>query len=282
MTNQHDDSPSSEALTYKPVTQRGAWERLRRHFLAGIIVIIPAFVAIYATMVIMGMADGVFGGFVNVLFGIREDASDLPRHLRVSRMILSFMLAVLFIISVGWLSTFLFVKRAIVLGERVLQRLPVVKFFYNTPKEVLNTFAASRKDSFKRVVMIEYPRRGVYALAFATCEVVKQPEGIKLVSVFMPTTPNPTTGFLMYLPHDDVMDTNIPVEEGARMMISGGILSPDAIHTQRFAGLCNSPDLPPLAPLMRVDDPIPPPGTAGNLMTTECPENAEPDQPKRS
>lgn len=230
------------------------FERVRRHFFAGILVIVPLFITIYAIWLIMNIADRVFGDLVQHVFGEilffpeSADLSDRPL-IQFARTIVSFFMALLVILFVGYFSTFIFVRRMISRGEAILTRLPLIKFFYNTPKEVLNTFAHSKKNSFKRVVLLEYPRRGIWCLGFATGEVVKRPDDTRLIAVFLPTTPNPTSGFLLLLPTEDVYDTNIPVEDGARLIISGGILAPEHIHTQRFAGLSSSPVLPPLEPL---------------------------------
>src|SRR5690606_20108061 len=90
---------------------------------------------------------------------------------------------------------------------------------------------------------------GMYCLAFATGEFTRRPDGRKMIAVFLPTTPNPTSGYLLYLPPEDVLDTNIPVEDGARMIISGGILGPEEVYTQKFAGIDQPPSLPELGPL---------------------------------
>jgi uncharacterized membrane protein len=158
-------------------------------------------------------------------------------------------LALVVIMAVGYLSTFFFIRRIILIGEGIVTRVPFIKFFYATPKEVLNTLTMPKNDSRKRVVMIEYPRKGIWGFAFATGEINRNPDGARLIAVFLPTTPNPTSGFLLYLPEHDVLDTNISVEDGARLIISGGILSPTDVHTQKFTGLDNPPELPPLGPL---------------------------------
>lgn len=235
-------TPPTEFPLKKPGTP---WERLRRHFIAGFLVIVPLAVAVYATLVIMGAADWMFGDLVEqILSEIGIPAEYLPKRF------ISFLIACVFVLLVGWLSTFFAIKRLIIVGERIISRVPLVKFFYSVPKEVLNTFAVSKKDSYKRVVLVEYPRHGMWAVAFVTGELIKKPDGMILVSVFIPTTPNPTSGFLLYLPHDEVLDTNLPVEEAARLIISGGILAPPNIHTQKFCGLGTWPDLPPLSPIM--------------------------------
>jgi uncharacterized membrane protein len=107
----------------------------------------------------------------------------------------------------------------------------------------------SNRESVKRPVLIEYPRRDIWCLGYATGEIVMKPNGEPLVTVFLPTTPNPTSGFLLLVPMKDVWDLNMSVENAVRMIISGGILSPDNFHVAPFRGLHVAPDLPTPAPL---------------------------------
>ncbi len=248
------------------------WDRVRRYFLAGMLVLLPAAFALFVIWQVMEVADSLFGWLVDQFFIAVLNPEDPDRfkdtignrtYLRAVKNVVSFVFALFFIIAVGWLSTFLLVRRAITFGERLVDRLPFVKFLYNTPKEVLSTFTSSKLTSFKRVVLLEYPRRGIWALGFATGELRQSPNDRHLISVFVPTTPNPTSGFLLLVPAEDVLDTNIPVEDGARLIISGGILSPERIYSQRFAGMDVTPRMPPLGPLVpdpNLDD-LPPPNS---------------------
>ncbi len=257
---QKEKETVNEPVPLSPFKKKGkrarAWERVRRLFIAGILVIVPAFIAIYTVWLIMDGADKIFGPSLENL--VREFVSEETNQDRILnkpysdtvRTIISFLLAVIVILFVGWLSTFFFIRRMIAFGERLVSRIPLLKFLYHTPKEVITTFTASKKDSFKRVVMVEYPRRNCWALGFATGEVIRRPDNIHLIAIFVPTTPNPTSGFMLLVPAEELYDTNIPVEEGARIIISGGILTPDTLHTQRFSGLDASPDLPELGPLI--------------------------------
>lgn len=243
-------APPSGEKTSKGVRSSTFFERLRRHFLAGLLVIIPAFVAVYAVFVIMNTADRLFGGIVqSVMETFLPSELANKTYVEAIRAFVSFLLASILVFFIGYISTFFIVRRAIGWGEAVVGRLPLIKFFYYTPKEVLSTFTSANKQAFKRVVLIEYPRRGIWCLGFATGEVVKQPDETPLVAIFLPTTPNPTSGFLLLIPKQDVHDTNIPVEDGARLIISGGLLAPAHIYAQRFAGLEQIPTLPPLEPL---------------------------------
>jgi uncharacterized membrane protein len=234
--------------------QRTVFEKLRTIFFAGVLVTVPVFVAFYAVVLIMGLADAIFGQVISEVFAtaIKELAD--PAWLPVARALASFLLAMALIMLVGWLSTFWLVRRVIVIGERVIEQIPMVKFFYTVPKEVLNTFAVQQNASYKRVVLIEYPRAGSYGIGFATGELIRKPDNQVLVAVFLPTTPNPTSGFLLYLPERDVLDTNLTIEEGARLVISGGILSPLSITVAPFCGLDKSPNLPPAPPVPSLEN----------------------------
>ncbi len=240
------------------------WEQVRRVFLTGLIVLIPALIAAWAVAFIVRGTEFLFGGMVNWTFTLIDDTWSKEDPLVTAvRYLVSFILALVVIFLIGWGSTFFAIKKLINLLEKLVSQVPIVKFFYNTPKEVLQTFTMSRKDSFKRVVLFEYPRRGVWVIGFATSEVTKKPDGTVLVTIFLPTTPNPTSGFLLFVPSEDVYDTNIPVEQGARIIISGGILSPDEFAAQRFSGLGAEPDMPTLGPLTIEDrevEELPPSG----------------------
>ncbi|MCC5877654.1 MAG: DUF502 domain-containing protein [Candidatus Sumerlaeia bacterium] len=254
MVDNQEEHPSGETHPSgddkKTQSAKPMLERFRRIFLAGLLVTVPVFVCVYAVYLIMTIADRVFGKGVEQVIGMYY--SGMPEDGAISLVVrgsLSFILAVIAISFIGWLSTFILIRKFISIGESIVNRHPLVKFFYNTPKEVINTLTMPRKGAAKRVVMIEYPRRGMWCLAFATGEVTRKPDGTHLVAVFLPTTPNPTSGFLLYIPASDVLDTNIPVEQGARMIISGGILGPEYLYTQKFSGLEAAPKLPPLEPL---------------------------------
>ncbi len=248
------EEAAAERKLHLPKTPRKLtqWDRARRHLIAGLLVIVPVFIAGWAVVFIANLAEQLFGHPVHYIFQL--DRIPQSVWMNVLDRVLSLLLALLVIMAIGWLSTFLFVRRLISLGEKIVGKVPLVKFFYLTPKEVLNTLTMPRENSYKRVVLIEYPRRGVWCFAFATGELTKQPDGTRMIAVFLPTTPNPTSGFLLFLPEEDVWDTNVSVEDGARLIISGGILTPQEVHTDKFCGLGREPNLPPLGPLYTVTE----------------------------
>jgi uncharacterized membrane protein len=162
--------------------------------------------------------------------------------------LISVILAVSFLYLIGMVSTLLIVRKALTLGERLVQRIPIINFVYNTTKQIADAISIQSQQTFKKVVMIEYPRKGIYALAFMTgqTEQADKTNG-NYVNVFLPTTPNPTSGFFLLLPRSEVMSTNLSVEEGVKMIISGGILTPrpltsaviseDELRRLRLSGL---------------------------------------------
>lgn len=137
-------------------------------------------------------------------------------------------LAVVFIFGLGILGHNVLGRRLLKLGERIVARVPLVRPIYLGAREITRAFSADRTKSFRRVVLVPFPLEDVWVVAFLTGELeTASDEGPRrYASVFMPTTPNPTTGFYMLVPMEKVRDTAISVEEAVRMVISGGLVSP--------------------------------------------------------
>lgn len=247
-------SPATEE-SGAPKSRGTLGDRLKKRFLAGLLVIIPMFVAVWAVGIILGVATNYFGGPVRRGFELFIDPRG-PYGYYIPPLVTAtaLLIALGVVIAIGWLSTFIVVRRIIKGGERLVARIPVIKFFYKTPKEVLQTLAVKKEGTGeKRVVLIQYPTPGCYALAFATAEVRDFAGHEKLVAVFMPTTPNPTTGFLMFLRAELILDTDLSVEEAAKLMISGGILSPETMATAPWRGL-HAPRVPRTRPAFDTHD----------------------------
>ncbi len=113
--------------------------------------------------------------------------------------------------------------------ERILDRMPVVRSIYGTLKQVFETVFGNKAQAFRKVVLIEYPRRGLWALGFLTGPTVGEVQNLtseKVLNIFLPTTPNPTSGFLLFVPEEDAVILDMTVEEGIKMVMSGGIVTP--------------------------------------------------------
>ncbi len=240
---------SSHTSIPKIRKRRTVFEILRLRFIAGLITIIPAAFTIWFILLLVGILDANVGRHIEPR--IHDLLVVLGAPVTVAKPVtlgVSLILAFGVILIVGMMTRFLLIRRLITFGESLVTRIPFIRFFYLTPKEVISILTSDR-DQVKRVVLIEYPRKDVWAFAYATSETIHQPDGQTMVAVFMPSTPNPTTGFMMLLPTDQVLDINMSTENAMRMIISGGILSPNHYHTKPFAGMTQTPDLPTPEPL---------------------------------
>jgi len=133
--------------------------------------------------------------------------------------------ALLMIYLVGMFTTHFLGRRFIKMGENLMLKLPIVKSVYSASKQVMDTFSNSTKAAFTATVLVSFPHPGARALGFVTGTIL-DPDGRKLYRIFVATTPNPTSGFLILLPEEDVTFTDISVEDGIKMIVSGGMLAP--------------------------------------------------------
>ncbi len=191
--------------------------RVRNSFITGLIVSIPLGITIFFLRFVFNFFDGMLRTPVRLITG-----RDIPGL----GMAVSFIL----IFLVGLLATNILGKRIIATGEYIIERTPLAGSVYTTVKQIVDTFVKSEATPFRDVCLIEWPRREMYCIAFVTGDTPRcvSPGGEDdLINIFIPTTPNPTSGFLVFLPRKDVVFLDIPVEEGLKMVVSGGILSPE-------------------------------------------------------
>ncbi|MGQ9533021.1 MAG: DUF502 domain-containing protein [Desulfotomaculales bacterium] len=195
-------------------------KKLRNYFLAGLAVILPITVTLYLLKLVLGFVDGLAGS-VLALF--------TKRHIPGVGLIST----VLVLLGVGVVATNVVGRRLVALWEGLLLRIPLVNTVYRTSKQVVDALWY-RERAFRRVVLVEYPRRGMWAVGFVTGETVREGnDAEKWLNVFVPTTPNPTSGFLLLLPPSEVVALDLPVEEGIKMVVSGGIISPERLRFGR-------------------------------------------------
>lgn len=196
--------------------------RIRRWFLAGLLVTAPIGVTIYITWLLIDLVDG---WVKSVLPPELQIDSYLP--LPVPGVgLLAGLLAITFI---GAITTGFLGRSLIGFGERIVDKMPVVRSLYGAIKQILETVLASQSDAFREVVLIEYPRRGIFAIGFVTGTTRGEVQNLSrqdLVNVFVPTTPNPTSGFLLFFPREDLIILDMGVEEAVKMVVSGGIVTP--------------------------------------------------------
>ena len=136
---------------------------------------------------------------------------------------------VFIIFLVGVLTKNIFGAKLVQLGEMIVEKIPIVRNIYTGAKQVVTTIAHTDTNAFSRVVLIEFPRKGIHAMGFVTSETKGEVQALiegDVVSVFVPTTPNPTSGFLVFLPQNDIIDLTMSVEDGIKLIISCGIVTP--------------------------------------------------------
>ncbi|HPF78413.1 MAG TPA: DUF502 domain-containing protein, partial [Alphaproteobacteria bacterium] len=142
---------------------------------------------------------------------------------------LGLIIAVVFFIVVGWFARNFLGRLLVRISEYIVERLPVISTIYGAIKQIFETVMASQSDAFKEVVMFEYPRKGMWVMGFVTGSTKGEVQSLtdtEVVNVFLPTTPNPTSGFLLFVPKKDLTYMNMTVEEGIKMIVSGGIITP--------------------------------------------------------
>ncbi|MEG9862469.1 MAG: DUF502 domain-containing protein [Parvularculales bacterium] len=208
---------------------------LRGWFLTGLIVSIPIFLTAYLTWLIVGVIDGYV-------------ASLLPDNLNPQNYVpfrlpgFGIIIGALLIILTGAIARGFVGRWLVRLGENMVNRLPVVRSVYGATKQIMETVMASQSDAFREAVLIEYPRRGIWAIGFVTGKTrgeVQNMSSEELVNVFVPTTPNPTSGFLLFFPRDELITLDMKVEEAVKMVVSGGIVTPDDPRVDRKAKALN-------------------------------------------
>ena len=211
--------------------------RLRSNFLAGLIIVAPIGMTIWLIWTVVGWVDSWVWPFIpdayqptallNGLLG--RDADNL---VEVNVRGVGVVIFLIFTILVGWIGKGLIGRSFLGIGERLVDRMPVVRSIYNAVKQIAETVFSQRETSFDKACIVEYPRRGIWAIAFISTNAkgeidAKLNDGEPFVTVFLPTTPNPTSGFLLFLPKRDVKPLDMTVEDAAKLVISAGLVYPN-------------------------------------------------------
>jgi uncharacterized membrane protein len=199
--------------------------RLRSSFLTGLVVIAPVGLTIWLIWTVIGWIDG----FVLPL---------VPQTIRPEHYIginlrgVGVVIFLVFTVFIGWIAKGLIGRSLIRWGESIVDRMPVVRSIYSGIKQISETVFAQSERSFEKACLIQYPRKGIWAIGFistnAKGEIAKRAETTgELMSIFLPTTPNPTSGFLLFLPKEDIIELDMTVEEAAKLVISAGLVYPN-------------------------------------------------------
>lgn len=193
---------------------------IRTYFLTGLLIVVPIGISLWFLQVVINWTD--------------EKLALLPSSLHPNTYLpfpipgLGLILTVISVFLIGVVTTNIIGRTFVQLGERIVDKIPLVRSIYLLVKQVMETILSKDQESFKRVVLIEYPRKGLYSIAFVTGVSrgeVQQKTSSKLINVFVPTTPNPTSGYLIMVPEEDTIPLEMDVEWAFKLIISGGMVA---------------------------------------------------------
>lgn len=221
-TDKSEDDHSVKSILVEPAPKVGAIARLRTYFLTGVVVVAPIAITIYLSYAFVSFVDA----NVTPLIPARYNPDT---YLPFSVPGVGVLIVIIGMILIGFLTANYLGRSLLHYGERIVARMPVVRSIYKALKQIMETVLAQSSSSFREVVLVEYPRRGMWAVAFVTSTAegeVKDGHDEPIISVFLPTTPNPTSGFLLFVPKSDLKYLNMSVEEGVKLVISAGMIWP--------------------------------------------------------
>ena len=201
--------------TKKP--KKSIFARIRNNFIAGIVVLIPIGITLYLTLAIVKVSSKILPKEIN-------PNNYLPYNIPGIEIIIALILITL----IGWLSLSFIGKKLLSIFDNILNKIPILRTIYSAFSQMLDTFTKSKTNK-QNVVLVEYPRKGTWAVGFATNKntgEIKNKIGQEVVNVFVPTTPNPTSGFLLMFPKEDVIYLDITFEQASKFIVSAGSTNP--------------------------------------------------------
>jgi len=197
--------------------QKSFFTSIRNNFIAGIVVLIPIGITLYLTVFFIKISSKILPKEINPNYYLPYNIPGLE-----------ILISIIIITLIGWISLSFLGKKLFDLFENILNRIPILRTIYAAVGQLIETFAKAKTNK-KNVVLIEYPRKGVWAVAFATREntgEINKKTGQELINVFVPTTPNPTSGFLLMFPKNEVIYLDISFEEASKFIVSAGSTNP--------------------------------------------------------
>lgn len=216
------------------------FSRLWRYLATGMMIWVPLLVTLWLTWnVVLKAGFGIEGFIENLFVAVSSLGHRYPRLgflTYVSSMYMpgfGFMFVIAVFLATGLVARYVVARRIIRFGEALVEHIPLISTIYRAVEQIRDVFVSRNGTVFERVCLIEYPRPGTLVVAFVTNRaegIVQHAAGRPLTAVFVPTTPNPTSGFLLYVPPDEVMDVPISVEDAMKLIVSGGAYQPDPIE----------------------------------------------------
>ena len=202
----------------KTEKKRSIFARIRNYFIVGVVVLIPIGITIYLTIFLVSISSKILPKEINPNHYLPYDIPGVE-----------IATAIFLITIIGWLSLSFLGKKLLNIFNNILKRIPILRTIYPAIVQMTETFTKTDKEK-KNVVLVEYPRKGTWAVGFATKENsgdISNKTNRKLINVFIPTTPNPTSGFLLMFPKEDVIYLDLTFEEASKFIISAGTSNPE-------------------------------------------------------
>jgi len=189
---------------------------IKKIFVTGILTILPLAITIYILYFVYIFLDDLVGGLIKTFFNYR-----LPG--------IGFVASILLVLIIGLVSSNIIGSRLVKFTDSIFQKIPFSRGIYTSARQIIDAFTLQGKNAFQRVVLLEYPRKGLYTLGFVTGSSkgeIQEKTADETLNIFIPTTPNPTSGMLILAPKHEVIELNMSVENGLKVIISGGLVSP--------------------------------------------------------
>ncbi|WP_295313500.1 DUF502 domain-containing protein [Roseobacter sp.] len=224
-----------------PSTRRSLLARSRANFLTGLVVIAPVGLTIWLIWSVVGWIDGFVLPLVPRSYQpdrLIQDLLGLDPSVQINVRGIGVVIFLLFTVLVGWMAKGIIGRSMIRFAESLVERTPVVRTIYSGIKQISETVFAQSERSFERACVIEYPRKGIWAIGFISTNTkgeiaTRSNDGRAMLSIFLPTTPNPTSGFLLFVPEEDVTELEMTVEDAAKLVISAGLVYPNGKNPDR-------------------------------------------------
>ena len=208
--------------------------KLKTIFTTGLLTILPLAVTIYVFYFIFNFLDNLVGNLIESVFNFR-----IPG--------IGFASGLLLILLIGFIASNIIGNRLINFFDQIFQRVPITRGIYTSAKQIIDAFTLQGKNAFQKVVLLEYPRKGLYVIGFITGQSrgeIQERTAEETLNIFVPTTPNPTSGMLILAPKHEVTELKMTVEEGMKVIISGGLFSPGDNNEKEIIALPETPGCP--------------------------------------
>ena len=209
--------------------------RIRNVFITGLLITLPIALTWFILQFLLNNFDALSPVFTNILIQL---GAPIPEGYRIP--FLGLVVTLLIVLIVGWLTTNFFGKKVFQIGELLIEKIPFVRRIYKGSKQVVSSIAEADTSTFRKVVLIEFPRRGLLAIGFVTGESrgeVQELTRENMLNVFVPTMPNPTSGFLIFSPLEELTEVSMTIEEGIKYVVSGGLVVPPVLKIIEAKGL---------------------------------------------